>query len=206
MNPKLDTFIVTALITADTPYELLAAQHLIPSLDKLKIPYYIEAMENQHNWLKNVAMKPLVILNAMEKYPNLNIVCLDVDAEVLQFPSLFNSIPEEFDIACHILDWDSWYGYSDHVKELLTGTILIKNTEKNKELVKEWYVRSTNSIEWEQKVLQKLIIEKYIKVFELPVDYCYIKSLPNGQPPLVRVDNPIIIHHQASRKLKRFIR
>jgi hypothetical protein len=203
---KLDNFLIISYATLETPYVSIINKYLMPSLETFKLPHHIEIIENQGSWLKNVAMKPQVILNCFEKYPSKDLVCIDADAEILQYPKLFNEIPEEYDIACHILDWDSWYGYTNHVKELLTGTIFIRNNEKTKELVKKWYTLSTSSGIWEQKVLQQLIEEnKDIKVYALPLSYCYIVSLPDGSKPLIELD-PIILHHQSSREFKKQIK
>jgi hypothetical protein len=203
---KKDNFIVSAFITISTPYEEILSKYLLPSLEKFNIPHYIEAIENQGSWLRNVTQKPRVILNAMEKFPHMNIVSLDVDCEILQFPQLFLEIPEEYDFACHTLDWDSWYGYTNHIKEILSGTCWIRNNDKMKELVTNWFSRATSSNEWEQKVLASVLKEMNIKVFELPIEYVWIDTLPDGSPPYVKPSGDIVIRHfQKSRQLKRQI-
>jgi hypothetical protein len=74
------------------------------------------------------------------------------------------------------------------------------------QFVKEWYLLANTADMWEQKCLSKLLeTKKDVKLFELPVSYCYIKSLPDGKEPLVKID-PIILHHQASRVLKKQIK
>jgi hypothetical protein len=118
---KLDNSIVSAFATENTPYELILSTQLLPSLDKIGLKYHIEIIENKGSWLKNVAQKPLTILHTMEKYPSYNIVSLDADSEVLQFPKLFNEISDEYDLALHTLDWDSWYKNGSHIKETLSG-------------------------------------------------------------------------------------
>jgi len=203
---KVNNFLVVSFVTLDTPYEEVLTHYLIPSLERFHIKYYIEKVENRGSWIKNVAYKPQCIGNAFEQYPGQDIVFLDADAEVQQFPYLFNDIPPEFDLACHYLDWDSWYGQKSNVKELLSGTLFLRNNEKTKKLVEEWYTLATSSFEWEQKILAK-ILEKNptISIYQLPLSYCYIKTLPNGEEPLVKIENPVILHHQVSRILKKRI-
>lgn len=206
-NIKINNWIVSAFCTADTPYELILSTQLLPSLDKFGLKYHIEVVENQGSWLKNVAQKPLTILHTMEKYPSYNIVALDADSEVLEFPKLFNEIPEECDIALHTLDWDSWYKNGSHVMEILSGTLWIRNNEKMRGFVKEWYLLAEGSHTWEQKVLSKLIEErKDIKVFPLPISYCWIATLPDGKPPHIQCDDIIVRHNQASRVMKKQIK
>lgn len=204
----MDNFIISAFCTEASPYELILSSQLLPSLNKLGLKYNIEVMENRGSWLRNVAQKPLTILHTMEKFLSYNVVALDSDCEVLEFPKLFTEIPEEYDIALHILDHDSWYGHTNHVKEILSGTVWIRNNEKMRQFVKEWYLLADTADIWEQKCLFKLLESKkdLIKIFELPIEYCYISSLPNNQSPLVTVNNPIIVHHQASRRYKKLIR
>lgn len=204
MNNK--PWIVSCFYTAQTPYRDILYSQLIPSLDKLNIKYNIEEIENKGSWLKNVAQKPLTILHTLEKYPEYNCVSIDSDAEVLSYPKIFDEIGEEFDIGLHELDWDSWYQNNSHVKEILSGTGWFNNTQKVKDLVKEWYDRAIKDYKWEQKVLSGLILEKKdIKIFELPIEYVWLESLPDGSPPKIK-GTPIILHKQASRQMKRKIR
>lgn len=205
-NIKVDNWLVVAFVTADTPYELELSTHLLPSLEKLKISHYIEVIENKKDWIKNVAEKPVVIYRAMEKFPGKNVVVLDADSEVLEYPKLFNEIPEEYNIGLHILDWNSWYRNNTNVKEILSGTMFLRNNDTIKEILKEWYHRATSEMKWEQKCLADVLKEKNIKVYELPLSYCYISSLPDGKEPHIIIDNPIIKHFQASRKLKKLVR
>ena len=204
---KMDSFIISAFCTAETSYEMILATQLLPSLDKLGLKYHIEVVENQGSWLKNVAQKPLTILHTMEKYPSYNIVSLDADSEVFQFPKLFNEIPENYEIALHTLDWDTWYQNNSHIKEILSGTLWIRNNEKMRSFVKEWYLRAETINKWEQKCLQELLEERKesIKIFPLPLNYCWISSLPDGKSPHIQCDDIVVRHNQASRKLKKQI-
>lgn len=205
-NIKLKGWIVVAFCSIDSPYEFELAQHLLPSLEKFKILHHIDVVENKGSWLKNVAEKPAVIYRALEKYPSKDLVILDADSEILQYPKLFDEIPEEFDLALHTLDWNTWYRNGSNVKEVLSGTIFMRNTPKMKELTAQWYNRANSSGVWEQKCLEKLIQEMKIDVYPLPVEYCYIMSLPDGKEPFVKCDNKVIAHFQASRKYKRLSR
>jgi hypothetical protein len=202
---KLNQFIISAFVTHNTPYELLLAQYLLPSIEKFGYSHCIDVIDSEGSWLKNVAQKPNTILRAMDKFPAHDIVALDADSEILKPLDLFMQIPKEYDFACHILDWNSWYNNNSNEKEVLSGTCWIRNSERGRELVTKWRDLAANSHEWEQKCLDKAIKELNIKVFELPIEYCHIKSLPDGSEPLVKCE-PIILHHQASRKYRKIIR
>lgn len=204
---KIDNFIITGFYTEKTPYKEVMEEFLIPSIKKFHLKSYIEALPNKGSWLLNVAQKPQSILRCMIENPSSDIVSLDADAQIMEYPSLFANIPEEYDIACHILDWNTWYLNKSDVKELLSGTLFIRNNQKMKEVVSEWGLKATKSCEWEQKVLAEVIKERQdVKVYELPLSYCYINSLPNGQIPNIIIENPVIVHNQVSRRLKKQIR
>lgn len=201
----MSKFLITSYYTENTPYEFVFRSYLGASLSQYdKIPVYIEKIATKGSWLQNTAYKPQLCLNALEKFPDLNVVFLDSDATILTYPKLFEEIPEEYDIALHYLDWASWYKNGTSVKEALSGTLWLRNNEKIKELVKEWLSRSTSSKLWEQKCLAQILeSRKDIKIYNLPLDYCFINTLPNGNKPFVSSENAVILHHQASRRYRR---
>ncbi len=199
-------WLVSCFYTKNTEYKNILYSQLIPSLDKLNIKYNIEEVENKGSWLKNVAQKPLTILHTLKKYPEYNIVSLDADCEVMEYPKLFNEIEEKYDMAFHTLSWKEWYGYSIENKEVLSGTMWFNNTQKIKDFVFQWYNKAINGYKWEQKMLSDLLLEiKDIKIYKLPVTYCWISSLPDGSLPKIQ-GTPVIQHYAASRQLKRKIR
>jgi len=202
-------FLITAFVTSGTPYEEVLHTYLLPSIQKFNLEYNIEVVENKGSWLRNVAQKPKIIKEVLDKYPTYQIVCLDADSEIKRVPDLFNQIPLEYDLACHYLDWNSWYGYQDSppVFELLSGTLWINNTEQTRFVLHKWEEIASHSDIWEQKVLSQVLTSNpSVNVYKLPVEYCYISSLPNGNPPLNPSEFPVIVHHQVSRKLKKRIK
>jgi len=208
----MNKFIIGAFVTKDSPYEKILVDYLIKSIKDIKtktnkdISFDFIITPNYRSWYRNVAEKPKVILEMLSLAKNKDtcLVFLDADAEVLKYPKLFEEIPEEYDIAFHTLNWNIWYGYKNEppVKELLTGTMFFRNNPKVQYLCQEWYKEAIKTREWEQKVLQRIIIAHDIKIYELPLEYCYMKSRPGDREPLVKL-NPVILHHQASRELKR---
>ena len=133
---------------------------------------------------------------------------LDSDAEVLQYPNLFDSVPPEFNFACHILDRNKWYNvqFNDtESHELLSGTLFVRNCPESIRIVEEWNLSCKISNLWEQKVLAAVLKKNNVSVYELPLSYCYIKTMPNGDEPFIKCDNPVIVHNQVSRVLKNTI-
>ena len=197
-------FKIACFITKDSPYVEVAQKYLLPSLAKLNIKPIVIETENYHNWNKNVAQKPLVALQLLKEH-NTNIVLLDVDAKITQYPILFDTI--NCDIAFHTLNWDTWYQNNNGVKEVLSGTLFLANNDKVKSLCQEWHEEVVRTGAWEQKGLSTVLSRKKdISIFNLPIEYTWINSLPNGDKPYVKPNGKIIIRHfQASREYKRKI-
>ncbi len=206
----MDKFIIVSYATENTPYEEVYESYLKESINKINPTIYNfhAKVPSLGNWYKNTAYKGKFVLDCLNEFKDSfeMIVLLDVDAKILQYPKLFEEIPQEYDIGCHFLDWKTWYGQKDSkVKELLTGTMFFRNNPNVRALCEDWYNTSNKTSEWEQKVLQDILPKHNIKVYELPLDYCYINSRPRELPPLVKIENPVIVHYQKSRELKRRI-
>jgi hypothetical protein len=195
--------------TENSPYEQVLRDYLYSSLirnDLLeRIELQIMHTQNYGYWIRNVAEKPLVIRHMLSQLQqDEGLVFLDADATIEQYPILFDEISQEYDIAFYTLNWNDWYGYnqSPSIKEILSGTMFFRNRDKVKALCEEWHKLAIESNEWEQKILQKILDKYDLKVYNLPIEYCYIKTLPSGKEPKIKIEKPIIIHHQISRLLK----
>jgi len=199
-------YTIISYYTLNTPYVEVAHKYLMSSLKLLKeIKSDINGVHNLGTWQKNTSFKPTFILKMLEKYQD-NVVFVDCDATINEYPSLFENIPEEYSFACYILDRNLHYGKSfsdDYKYELLTGTLFIRNNEKSKEIVRKWVHECSQSKMWEQKILQKILKEYKEEVYQLPLSYCYLFSLPNGLEPIIKCEKPVVTHHQVSRLLKR---
>jgi len=195
--------------TIDTIYEEVFHSHLLPSLQLYNLSYWVKGIKNKGSWAKNTVQKPAIILKALKAYPNHDIVWIDVDAKIKEYPLLFDELSFlhiDEDIAVHYLDWFVHYGRErDRGKtELIDGTIFVRNNKKMVDFVTEWKSRSTDIGVNHQRVLEKMIKEKKdIRCYNLPREYCYIMSTPHGKDPKIQLDKPVICHYQASRKAKR---
>lgn len=203
------TFIITSYFTLNTPYQKVVHDYLMRSVEKLGLPSDIRGVLSQGSWQRNTLFKATFVRQMLELHPDTNIVFLDADAEVLHYPALFDTIPEEYSIAVHYLDRDKWYNREfGEAKELLSGTLFVQNTPAALQLIKIWeHACRSHPMVWEQYLLQAVIKQEGAKVFELPVEYVWIKTMPNGDPPYVEPNGDIIIqHNQVSRTLKKTIK
>ena len=199
-------FKIGCFYTENTPYKDIYNESLLPSCKELNLNISCVESKNYGRWIRNVAEKPKIIgelLNSIADDERLFFI--DVDAKFEQYPKLLEEIPEDIEIAYHILDWNLFYGYKDSPPktELLTGSMLFKPTKKVKELCKEWYEKSVKDLVWEQKALYEIIGKYNLKTYILPLTYVWINSRPGNKPLLIPEKDVVIRHYQASREYKR---
>lgn len=202
-------FIITSYYTKNTPYEKVANDCLIPSLEKIDCKKLIKGVDNLGSWQLNTSYKPKFILEMLEQNQGIDVVFVDCDARITSYPEVFDNIPNDKYIACHILDRQHWYNREYSIVdrfELLSGSIWFRNCEESKNLIKEWIKRTENTRIWEQRVLYSIVKERTIPIHFLPISYCWITSLPDGSKPFVKCDKPIIEHYQKSREFKHIIK
>ena len=206
---------VIAFYTKDSVYKEVLDTHLMPTLEKLDLDYEITEVPNLHNWHKNVAQKPMFIKNALDRCDR-NVVVLDADATIERYPVLFDELEEklvtwekdsgyvQYDIALHYLDWATWYDRPGiTTKELLTGTMWLRNCDRVKDICQKWSDDAIKVGDWEQAALARVLKKEHANIYEIPLEYIYINSMPDGKAPNVKIEDPYIVHHQVSRKLKK---
>lgn len=178
-------YIIISFFTRETEYEN-EVQNLIASLKKLNLTYAIYSVPNLGNWCKNAQYKAKVILYALQRYRDYNIVYVDADAIIQQNPILFEIIQEDF--ACHFKNG----------KELLSGTLFFKNCTKIYKLVQHWIDENTkHPLVWDQRNLaNELKQHTEIVTLNLPPQYTQIFDT------MKNCGTPVIEHFQASRRFK----
>jgi len=179
--------IFISMFTNDCIY-LTAVKKLIETMNKFNIDYRVYEIQDRGSWNENTDQKAEIILQAMEDYPDKNIVWLDADAVVMAEPILFN-----------MLDCDIAYYRCERLKELRSGTLFIKNTYEMKLLVLSWIKLNQSNNIWEQRNLNSLLKNRDVKKSVLPVEYC---TIYDNKHDLKNSGNPVIVHYQASRQAK----
>lgn len=183
-------FLVVGYYTANTVYEKYAKQ-FVKSLRRFHIPHYVERVESLGGWIKNICFKPTFVKTMLKKFPDKNIVYVDVDAEFFGHPVLFDSL----DCTIAVYEYDGAdYHKKNWKPEVLSGTIFFKNNEKALEIVEEWERRCKRKRIWDQKHLQDILNGNFE---HLPPEYCKIFDRQN------HIGNPIIVHYQCSREVKK---
>jgi hypothetical protein len=173
------------------PYE----QHLprlAVSLEKFGLPAAIEVIEPRPGgWAGNCSYKSAFIRDRLVKY-NRPVLWLDADAEVVAPPVLLMG-PTQFDFAC----------YLHRENQVLSGTLFLKPTGAVLALMERWvHECEQQPTQWDQKMLTKAYLESSFRPITcwLPPAYCHVydRRLPPEQ-------SSVILHHQASRALKRIV-
>jgi lipopolysaccharide biosynthesis glycosyltransferase len=194
----MEKVVFVSFYTAKTPYEELAKSILIPSLERANLPYEVDSIDTKGSWKFNTDYKPIFLKEKLQKYDT--IVWLDCDAEVKRNPDLLFNIPPEFNIALHILDWNKQYKYTNNMKEVLSGTLLLRKGAMD--IVDKW-IKKSSEYNWEQKALEKILKDTKYPYYELPAEYCTVITKDGGIPDYIK--EPVIIHYQASRRYRRLV-
>jgi len=194
--------IYVSYYTKNTAYEKVMNTFLLPSLKKFNLTYDIKGIDNLGNWNLNTSYKANFMLEMLEKHKK-DIVFLDSDATVMKYPNLFEQIPPMYDIALHFLDWYLMWrnkrGF--HKRELLSGTMLFRYNSRVISMTKKYIEECQKTSQWEQRVLQRVLNkDRKIKIYNLPPQYCAIIRRDGKVPQFMQ--EPVILHHQVSRKLK----
>jgi len=170
--------------TINTPYEK-EVENLKESLIKFgHSTKHIVSIDNLGTWEKNCQQKAIVIKNKLLELRE-PIIWLDADAVIEKPPTLFNEIQEDLGICVYR-------------GEYLSGTIFLKPSKQIFDLLDEWIKECANNPkEWDQKILQKLILDKKINHFILPSSYCKVDFFKS--------DDNVISQNQASRRFKKII-
>jgi len=185
-------YIVVSFYTLDY---MESAMRLKRSLDKFGINNYLQKINrtsmDYKDWQRETFFKADFVRNMMNQYPDKDIVWMDADAEVLQYPALLGSIPGN--LAARIY----------HGSKLLSGTVYFKNCDEIKVLVDDWITlnqKPQDKFRCQQEQLNlQAVVERAngkVKFVNLPQEYCYIFDERD------KCEEPVIIHRQHSRKFR----
>lgn len=173
-----------------TPAYAEEALKLKETLDEFDVGYLIAEVKDKGDWYKNTSYKAEFVFQMLSSSFK-NVVYIDVDARLKRMPAIFDRLT--CDIAFHRLNNPGNPG------ELLGGTIFFRNCDKVKAMIDQWIIECmTNDQVWEQRKLDKCLRDKDLEIYILPVEYCAIFDHPS-----VKGTDVVILHEQASRRLKR---
>ena len=205
----MSRWIVISAYSIGTPYEE-EIKILEASLLKFKVPYKFYPYRSRGSWANNCEHNATIIQRAFRQLQR-NLVWLDSDAEVLAYPSLFNTY--KYDIGlykrmhtpeqCKELGtkhhWDTGTMFMRYKPEVIEMMFTL-NTPMNTlaDSGDGWIIQSFN------KHVDNVISGRYksnLRIGILPVTYSYIFN--TKQPEELEHKHEVVIkHNQASRRFK----
>lgn len=147
------------------------------------------------SWIKTVYWRANFVRQMLEKHKR-DVVWLDCDAVMMQYPELFDNFPADFGVHYASFRWAT--------HELLGGTMYFSYNERTLALVDAW-IKKNDEMPNEtksQRVLQAVVDERraqgkeVLDVLELPATYTQIFDL------MADKGKPVISHYQASRQFR----
>ena len=187
---------VISYFTVDTPYEA-EAEVLKLSLESVGYSYIVCGVKGLGSWQKNTQLKAHFILTMLEEQPGQPLLYLDVDAIMVQPPTLLDDLKADI-AAVHFRKRS----------EFLSGTIFLGNTPICRHIVKEWIkineqfpeTLPNGKLAWDQRTL-KMAIDKTeaVDYVELPQEYTWITELTQKYAPEL---SPVIMHTRGAKRFK----
>jgi hypothetical protein len=161
------------------------AAQLKATLDALGLESDIRERADAGSWARNCGQKPAYIRECLLRHDR-PVVWLDADARVKRLPAF-----PACDFAAH---WRTGV-------ELLSGTLYFGNSLQALWLLDLWAEeQAMHPEEWDQRTLQRVVDRKSIprmNIQRLPVECCAV--FDGRDCPA----DPIILHTQVSRRLRR---
>jgi len=186
------------------PYEA-TARDLKKSLEKLKLKHQIDILPSKSSWRENTHIRAKYLLGKFDDGHEW-LLSLDSDCVVLSDPLPYMK-KLKCDIAVHYIKKKKKKGKKSK-KELLPGTLWLRNTRATRKMLYLWDDFAVKKPDKPDRFCCRnavdLAVTKYdLIIAKLPPEYTYIFDTSKKIYPGVE---PIIMHLQASRKLKKLIR
>ena len=187
-------FKIITLYTKHTPYEDEVEDWELCA-KAIGVEYEIFAAESKGSWGRNTQLKARYILKALLDNPGKDIVWLDIDARIRQYPVFF--VQTASDISCNV--------FSDHIEKdsLNSATVFFKSGIPAISLVRTWVTLNHEQVgrygdqENLQIVLNEAIAADRIVWENLPQSYAKIFDRESHQWA-----EDVIVQYQASRRYK----
>jgi hypothetical protein len=159
---------------------------LIRSAMEVGVAISVDTCPCSGTWVQHCSLKADYIHTQLKAIDR--VLWVDADGEFKHYPELIASLPDDVDIAVH----------RNPRGRVLSGTVMLNNTERARHLADVWvHLCQKDPNTWDQRHLQRAMGHVPGLVVEwLPREYCAVFDR-------YVVDDPVILHHQASREAKR---
>ena len=197
--------IVISYYTESTIYEQ-EADGLRRSAIRFGLDYDIVPKPDMGGRKRNRYYKAQFVLEMLDKYPKRSVLWIDADADIIQYPTLFDNAKE--DIGVFIVDWASlpgsictrlWGTKPLTGIDLLSGTAYFANNTRSRAVVNAWV--EMNKKNFDTTELEQINLHRVLKAWKgpltimyLPPSYCQIFDI------MAHLGEPVIEHYQAGRR------
>ena len=178
---------------------IIEAARLRDSVDRLKLEAKFTPISNLASWSHAVMFKPEFIQTSLINARGRNVLYVDADAEFKGVPdwSIFNGVD---------MSWHLFQRTRNHSNENLTGTMFFRNSVDVITFLNAWRMR-TRDYAWSSTPEQESLKDEWADrkwkerlIFrDLPPELVFIFDDFKERYPKVE---PVILHHQASRRLR----
>lgn len=161
-----------------------------------KVPYGEDPKKLQF-WKASVLYKPKFMRKKLEAHPDRDIIWIDADAKLLDFPKFLMVEKPEFDV--------SYYHMDTLGNEPFGGTVFYRNRASVHALVNQWEAEvKKNPKSLDEHSLAKVVRERKDVIFQiLPPEYCWVERWMRQKHPGT---TPIIEQYAVSRPLEIVVR
>jgi hypothetical protein len=171
-----------------TPGYAGEAARLVESCEHFGIVHDVRAIDTLGDWQKNTSYKSAFLREVREEWTG-PLVWLDADAEVVRYPTAFDVL-DDCDVAAHYR----------RDTELLSGTLWLGDTQRCRSLLETWATLcGSRPMIWDQRNLAAAVgMVSGLRLHRLPAAYTCIFDAQD----MLDQGDAVILHHQASRRLK----
>lgn len=203
-------FILVSYYWGDKKYQDFARRFRKRCKD-LNIPHYIKYIPRfKGKYQEGINYKPTFILNMLDKFPNKNVVYLDIDIYINKYPTLFKKTCADF--MCFNWNFDPYVTIDDKIDpytvETAGGIFYFANNKHSRYLLNIWkkalkmktYKYSADDRVLAMQIHKHNIVDK-LRVQYIPTEYLYIpqffSKLRLGKKAVFIHDQDITSEEQA---------
>lgn len=200
--PKIKRPVIVSFYTRGTGYQI-EKDRLDISARRFGMQVDFYKQSNMGSWRANIHDRIRILRHFLDKYRDRDILYVDCDAEIVQYPELFDNF-DKGDIGIHKIDRERYFKNWDKMwkekYEYLGGTMYFKNNDRIRGLLDLWEKLdkpmnvhlSQLTLIYALRILEK---KNELSIYEIPATYCQIFDI------MADSGDPVIEHFQASRRV-----
>ncbi len=192
---------VVSYYTRNTGYRE-EAMKLARTVHGFGLEHDIREVPNLGSWQANTQYKAKFIREMMDTYPDRNLLWLDADSLIKQYPSEFDNAT--YDLGVHTIDWAQYGRGNRRDHQVANAVIYLKNKPNVRAFVDEWVAANEAAPDKIEMQTMAQVMDRWtsgqdgrvLDYHNIPATYCQIFDL------MAEAGNPVILQTQASRHLR----